>query len=157
MQTHQNNFHKQVILDFHAKLQGVEIEKISKEDVEMLSYLEDIHKNSNKGIKGRGRDSKVLPVEESQVPNSTGPPCHNHPHVIPPTSQPHHVMPHSMAHQTTYMGHGSMMVTAGPRTHNPYEVYEIKPENMTSAPPMPSPAAIYDEQPRPLAFADRMF
>ncbi|KAH8881512.1 hypothetical protein GQ53DRAFT_511955 [Thozetella sp. PMI_491] len=157
LKTHQNNFHKQTILEFHNKLQGVDIEKISEEDFEMLQYLEDIHKNSNKGIKGRGRDSKVMPVQEASVTTSSaGLPMH-HTHTLPQPSQPQHTIPRSMAHQAAYMGHASVIGPAGPRGPNPYDMYDMKPEAVTSTPPMPPPPAMYDDQHRSLPFGDRMF
>jgi len=130
--------------------------EISKEDIEMLQYLEDIHKNSNKGIKGRGKHAKVLPIHDVLTPDAPphGTPM-NHIHAGPlntPSHHSHHPVTPPMPH-TTYMGHGNMMATAGPRSHNPYAIYE---RPATSAPPMPHPV-MYNDQPRSVTFGNRMY
>lgn len=66
-QSHQNKFHTATIKKLHVKFAAVDVmdHVISQEDREIWNYLGELYKNSNKGIKGRGRDCKVSP------PNST--------------------------------------------------------------------------------------
>ena len=122
----------------------------------MLDYLQEIHKNSNKGIKGRGRDSRVAAISDGPELNEAGFPLH-HSHTLPPTSQAQQSM--TLPHQVTYgMGASAMMVTAGPRGNpNPYDMYDIKSENVTRSPPATSPVAMYEDHSRGLSFDQRMF
>lgn len=65
LKAHQNKFHQEslnkLIEDF--KLYATQIatgntDSIPKEDLEMLQYFSELYKNSNRGIKGRGKESK---------------------------------------------------------------------------------------------------
>ncbi|CCF56755.1 hypothetical protein KAFR_0B04580 [Kazachstania africana CBS 2517] len=58
MKGHQNKFHLETLTRLTARLAQLDPkENISTEEREMLEYFASLYKNSNKGIKGRGRGS----------------------------------------------------------------------------------------------------
>ncbi|KAL9945262.1 hypothetical protein ACHAQF_008399 [Verticillium nonalfalfae] len=60
---HQNKYHKQTITTIADWITSLtDVNALSHTDRELLSYFENIYKNSNKGIKGRGRDRQVSEV-----------------------------------------------------------------------------------------------
>ncbi|CCE61963.1 hypothetical protein TPHA_0B02910 [Tetrapisispora phaffii CBS 4417] len=58
MKAHQNRFHLKTLMRLTSKLASMnENTDIPKEERELLEYLATIYKNSNKGIKGRGKNA----------------------------------------------------------------------------------------------------
>ncbi|CCK71992.1 C2H2-type zinc finger protein KNAG_0I02070 [Huiozyma naganishii CBS 8797] len=56
MKSHQNRFHQNTLTELTRRLANLDpAENISAEEREMLNYFASLYKNSNKGIKGRGR------------------------------------------------------------------------------------------------------
>ncbi|CCK71762.1 Azf1p KNAG_0H03480 [Huiozyma naganishii CBS 8797] len=69
MKNHQNRFHSQTVLELSNKLAhwNPQTDSIPKKDRELLQYFASIYKNSNKGIKGRGKGStKIKPSVSPQ-------------------------------------------------------------------------------------------
>ncbi|RNJ54019.1 hypothetical protein D7B24_000994 [Verticillium nonalfalfae] len=63
LKNHQNKYHKQTITTIADWITSLtDVNALSHTDRELLSYFENIYKNSNKGIKGRGRDRQVSEV-----------------------------------------------------------------------------------------------
>ncbi|KAF3345190.1 hypothetical protein VdG2_06664 [Verticillium dahliae VDG2] len=63
LKNHQNKYHGDTIdrlVDWIVSL--TDIDALSPEDSDLLWYFSNIYKNSNKGIKGRGRDRRVSKV-----------------------------------------------------------------------------------------------
>ncbi|EGY23788.1 zinc finger protein [Verticillium dahliae VdLs.17] len=63
LKNHQNKYHKETIgriVDLIVSLRNVGA--LSPKDRDLISYISNIYKNSNKGIKGRGRDRRVSEV-----------------------------------------------------------------------------------------------
>ncbi|KAF3351647.1 hypothetical protein ACHAQF_008846 [Verticillium nonalfalfae] len=63
LKNHQNKYHKDTIgrlVDWIISL--TDVDALSPKDRDLLWYFSNIYKNSNKGIKGRGRDRRVSEV-----------------------------------------------------------------------------------------------
>ncbi|RDW89311.1 hypothetical protein BP6252_01343 [Coleophoma cylindrospora] len=60
LKSHMNKFHKPSLLAYTTKFASYQPgDYVSETDREMWKYFADMYKNSNKGIKGRGKDRKV--------------------------------------------------------------------------------------------------
>lgn len=74
VQNHQNKYHKETIaqlVDWIISL--TDVDALSPKDRDLLWYFSNIYKNSNKGIKGRGRDRRVSEVRMGKTKlNSPG-------------------------------------------------------------------------------------
>lgn len=58
LKSHQNRFHLEtlnMLTKKVAELSGASIEKLPQEEKDLLNYFKDLYKNSNKGIRGRGK------------------------------------------------------------------------------------------------------
>lgn len=59
-QSHQNKFHAKTIRDLTSKFASIrDGDFVASADKELWEYFANLYKNSNKGIKGRGKDRKV--------------------------------------------------------------------------------------------------
>ncbi|KAK7538998.1 hypothetical protein IWX49DRAFT_91412 [Phyllosticta citricarpa] len=83
LKSHQNKFHADEIKILTAKFSSFgENDFASVEDKELWEYFAGAYKNSNKGIKGRGKEARVEPAAHGAVPahapssssSSSGPP-----------------------------------------------------------------------------------
>ncbi|KAF3356446.1 Asparagine-rich zinc finger protein AZF1 like [Verticillium longisporum] len=74
LKNHQNKYHKETIaqlVDWIISL--TDVDALSPKDRDLLWYFSNIYKNSNKGIKGRGRDRRVSEVRMGKTKlNSPG-------------------------------------------------------------------------------------
>lgn len=62
LKSHQNRFHLEtlnMLTKKVAELSGASIEKLPQEERDLLNYFKDLYKNSNKGIRGRGKRTPV--------------------------------------------------------------------------------------------------
>lgn len=59
LKSHQNKFHKQTLVNLSERFAGVDGKFVAPEEKELMSYFQGLYKNSNKGIKGRGKGRKV--------------------------------------------------------------------------------------------------
>lgn len=76
LKSHQNRFHLSTLNKLThklAELSGPAINNLPKEEKELLVYFKDLYKNSNKGIRGRGKQ-KVKPEESAAGIIATSPP-----------------------------------------------------------------------------------
>lgn len=65
-QSHQNKFHAATIRYLTQKFAAISAgDWVSKEDKELWEYFASLYKNSNKGIKGRGKDRRISAVPSS--------------------------------------------------------------------------------------------
>jgi hypothetical protein len=88
-QSHQNNYHRDAIEAFNAKLAAiVDKNMISEEDKEMARYIADVHNLANKGIKGRGKGRKVKRILRHPLPQAPATP-----HTVTTPSATHCAMP----------------------------------------------------------------
>ncbi|KAF2841507.1 hypothetical protein M501DRAFT_928938 [Patellaria atrata CBS 101060] len=73
LKSHQNKFHaptlRQLTLKFATMNQG---DAVSAQDKELWEYFASLYKNSNKGIKGRGKDRRISTIGSSQTSTSVG-------------------------------------------------------------------------------------
>jgi len=70
LKSHQNKFHYDSLRELTAKFQSGGVEGMGPEERELWEYFRDLYKNSNKGIKGRGKGRKVAsapPANGNQV------------------------------------------------------------------------------------------
>ncbi|CAK7896500.1 hypothetical protein CAAN1_04S06744 [[Candida] anglica] len=61
LKSHQNRFHQETLNDMthkFAALTGAQINNLPPQERDMMNYFKDLYKNSNKGIRGRGKGSK---------------------------------------------------------------------------------------------------
>jgi len=95
MKTHQNKFHAETIKLLTAKFASILSAggQLQGEDKELFEYFALHYKNSNKGIKGRGKDRKVNTITPTPVAPSSHyagpqaqPPQHHIPHGLPYSS-----------------------------------------------------------------------
>lgn len=75
LKAHQNKFHTETVNSIIARLKfyGTSVHSWSMlppEETSLLKYFSDLYKNSNRGIKGRGKDSKIAKAESSASPAS---------------------------------------------------------------------------------------
>lgn len=74
LKSHQNKFHAGTLRTLTSKFASIcHGDNVSPEDRDLWSYFASLYKNSNKGIKGRGKDRKVGPVLQSSSCGSLGP------------------------------------------------------------------------------------
>ncbi|KAH7635589.1 hypothetical protein B0T09DRAFT_379383 [Sordaria sp. MPI-SDFR-AT-0083] len=70
---HQNKYHNEAIKALAARFDAIEDwSTVSKEDMEIFNDFAEVYKNSNKGIKGRGKHRKVKSVPLSSPTSPTG-------------------------------------------------------------------------------------
>ncbi|KAE8360053.1 hypothetical protein BDV27DRAFT_149031 [Aspergillus caelatus] len=66
LKSHQNKFHATTLRDLTLKFSQVTIgEPMSPQDRKLWEYFATLYKNSNKGIKGRGKDRRISPTSNS--------------------------------------------------------------------------------------------
>ncbi|KAL7755461.1 hypothetical protein ACKLNR_014559 [Fusarium oxysporum f. sp. zingiberi] len=72
MKTHQNNFHKKTLKKLTTKFAKIIAsgKEVSEADRELFEYFATHYKNSNKGVKGRGKARKLTKVKTSQSPHA---------------------------------------------------------------------------------------
>ncbi|KAK3684842.1 hypothetical protein B0T22DRAFT_199956 [Podospora appendiculata] len=170
MKHHQNKFHADVLNALIVRFSSLEdTSKVTKEDREMWEYFATIYKNSNKGIKGRGKRRKVEPTTQpkSGAPTGTVPSqypvsqSHGHAHAPDAAHHLHHPTPHHglSAHS---MSRPHLLVNQNARgtTHNSYEMFDADDDSSVngSGPSSTTSGHAYDEdQGRDLAFGDRIY
>lgn len=161
LKTHQNNYHKEELRDLELKFANVRsVDEMTEADRELWDYFLTVHKNSNKGIKGRGKECRV-----ELLPQSNNPPSQYH-QLQSPVEFQHgpfpmsHGLPHSMGFghfgmPRTNLGQDFLVARGG----HGYDVYEIDQSGLSSGTvtPASSPGGIYDDHQRPLPFHNRMY
>jgi hypothetical protein len=173
IQSHQNKFHANALKNLTAKFASfVESDNVSTADRELWEYFATLYKNSNKGIKGRGKDRKVGAVSQSlnstipsQYPIQHAPAQIHHGHHQPP---PIHGLSHpgSLAAYSMSRSNGpgpNLMVNVGGLPHGArdahgnYDIFDMDEDHSTVAPSSASGTMYEEEHARELAFGDRMY
>lgn len=68
LKAHQNTAHRHALQAFTVKLQsGVKVDDLPEEEKEMFEYFCSLYKNSNRGIKGRGKGTKTIVFKPQSV------------------------------------------------------------------------------------------
>ncbi|EZF31245.1 hypothetical protein H101_05141, partial [Trichophyton interdigitale H6] len=71
LKSHQNKFHAQTLRNLTVRFAMItEPDRMSPQDAELWEYFAMLYKNSNKGIKGRGKDRRVSSTAKTRA-NST--------------------------------------------------------------------------------------
>ena len=71
-QSHQNKFHSGTLRYLTQKFATIrEGDPVTYQDKEMWEYFASLYKNSNKGIKGRGKDRRIWTVPSSNASTSS--------------------------------------------------------------------------------------
>ncbi|KAI8951288.1 hypothetical protein F4801DRAFT_291909 [Xylaria longipes] len=157
LKTHQNNYHKEELRELELKFANMRsVAEMTEADRELWDYFLTVHKNSNKGIKGRGKECRVeLLPHSSALPNQY--------QLQSPVELQHtpfslsHGLPNSMGFGHFGMQRGNLgqdfLVARG------YDGYEIDQSSISSGTitPASSPGGIYDDHHRGLPFHDRMY
>lgn len=72
LKSHQNKFHATTLRNLTIKFSTVmEGDPMNPQDRELWGYFATLYKNSNKGIKGRGKDRKISPSSASSASSSS--------------------------------------------------------------------------------------
>jgi hypothetical protein len=172
LQSHQNKFHIETLKNLTAKFATLkDYDNVPKADRELWEYFAILYKNSNKGIKGRGKDRKVGAIMQTSptTPNPTIPsqfavphshgssPIHHHAVHSLPQPLPHHGLSHPAAYS---MRRPSIMVNVAGRDHQgSYEMFDVEEDSVNgSVVASTSASTIYEEDHgRELVFGDRMY
>ncbi|KAI1498504.1 hypothetical protein F5X99DRAFT_322506 [Biscogniauxia marginata] len=158
LKNHQNRFHKTEILDltrrFHSLPKGAEVPEA---DRQLFKYFAILYKNSNKGIKGRGKgcNVEVLPCRADGLPDTvpSQPFIHQNAslHQLPQhlSYQPHPTLPMGVNHFSAPQSRQPHNMLA-PRYGRvpPYNMYDMEHGSTSSGtltPPSSSPTTIYEE------------
>ncbi|UNI18914.1 DNA-binding transcription factor [Purpureocillium takamizusanense] len=140
MKTHQNNFHKDTLQGLTSLfVKYARMGEVPEEHQELFEYFKVHYKNSNKGIKGRGKARTVAPKTKAE------------PSVSTTMGFPHLPMPSQ--HQTYVPGPANAMASI-PRhaSTGGYPMFEQHADHSGAA------GMLYDdEQSRQMAFSDRLY
>ncbi|KAI5862749.1 hypothetical protein GGS23DRAFT_605317 [Durotheca rogersii] len=158
LKNHHNKFHADKIQDLTHRFSnlppGVELEE---HDHKLFLHFAELYKNSNKGIKGRGRDRKIAPKTKSlREPNM---PRHYPVQALPPAHQPPQRLPGQpvLPYPDSFGGHGvsrngpqNNMAASRDQHSATYGLYEmdqasvVSTENTVTA--STSPGTVYEEE-----------
>ncbi|KAK3340819.1 hypothetical protein B0H65DRAFT_559929 [Neurospora tetraspora] len=164
---HQNKYHKETIKALAVRFGTIEDWSIvSKEDMEIFKDFAEVYKNSNKGIKGRGkyRKVKLVPLSLPTSPTGHSPlpnimisqyPLPSAPGLSQLLYTPHPLHP-PLHHQGP--SHSAMYGMPRPGLHGHYETYDHHEVHIvaSSRGSVAEPIYYYEEHPGELAFGDRI-
>ncbi|KAI0407462.1 hypothetical protein F4802DRAFT_22520 [Xylaria palmicola] len=161
LKTHQNNYHKDELRDLELRFSTMRsVSEMSEEDRQLWDYFLTVHKNSNKGIKGRGKECRVELLSHSNALPNQYP-------LQSPVELQHGPFPiaHNLTHSMSFGHFGMQRANLGQdflvaRGGHGYEVYEIDQASISSGTitPASSPGGMYeDHHHHRLPFHDRMY
>ncbi|KAM5342516.1 hypothetical protein ACJ41O_013482 [Fusarium nematophilum] len=171
MKTHQNNFHKKTLKNLTSRFAHIlnSGEEVPEVDRELFEYFAIHYKNSNKGIKGRG---KARTVAERKTKAAQSPPVNPNAVTpqyplpqIPPTQQipsPHqaHGLSHpgSLAAYSMSRGHPNVMNNMPRESHaGGYEMYDMQGGHHHVQPSSNNGMLYEDDHARDMGFNERMY
>ncbi|KAK0626873.1 hypothetical protein B0T14DRAFT_421026, partial [Immersiella caudata] len=172
LKSHQNKFHVETLKALTAKFASIgDLNNVSKADKELWEYFATLYKNSNKGIKGRGKHRKVGCITAHSSPQTSpatpaGTMAQHFPmtlaHSLPQLQTPlpnHHGLSYQgLSHPAAYSmsTRPNMLVNLNRESHHSYDLYDA--EEVSNAPSSSTTGPVYeDEHGRELAFGDRMY
>ncbi|OAA40338.1 Zinc finger, C2H2-type/integrase, DNA-binding protein [Metarhizium rileyi] len=131
MKTHQNNFHKETLKDLTSMfIKFAQLGEVPEEHQDLFDYFREHYKNSNKGIKGRGKARTVAVRKPKGV-------SHQSAGAVP-----------MMASQ---FSHPPMSNSAAAYVPRHFGMFESEPDHATNG-------MLYeDEHARQMAFANRLY
>ncbi|KAF3483603.1 putative C2H2 transcription factor (Azf1) [Arthroderma uncinatum] len=103
LKSHQNKFHAQTLRNLTVRFAMItEPDRMNPQDAEMWEYFAMLYKNSNKGIKGRGKDRRVSSTAKarsnSTKTNNSDTSANNIMNSVPVSAAPNNRMPtHQLA------------------------------------------------------------
>lgn len=141
MKAHQNRFHLNTLNELTQRLAEMDPnEDISAAERELLDYFASLYKNSNKGIKGRGKGStRVAPADiqwqqsasPSSITQGTSQPPTNHMTSIKHQQQQQHQQQHQQQRQQQQQHQQHHQQTHGVSHHQ----HNAQQQNISSRPP----------------------
>ncbi|KAI1438515.1 hypothetical protein GGR50DRAFT_364594 [Xylaria sp. CBS 124048] len=159
LKTHQNNYHKEELRELELKFANVRsVTDMTEADRELWDYFLTVHKNSNKGIKGRGKECRVeLMPHSGNLPSQCALQSPPELHAAYPISQnvPHAIGFSHYGMQRNHLGPELLVARGG----HGYDVYEIDQVSISSGTmtPASSPGGVYDDHHRNLPFHERVY
>lgn len=143
MKTHQNNFHKEALQDLTSKFVKFTTEGYIPEEYRTLfDYFKLHYKNSNKGIKGRGKARKIAARETRTASRKASSSKAVTQESRQPSQEPIYTMTSSHSH----------MVNNIPRTSNFGPAFAVDSHN-----PNPGHMLYQDEHARQMGFGERLY
>ncbi|KAI1738470.1 hypothetical protein F4680DRAFT_180430 [Xylaria scruposa] len=167
LKTHQNNYHKDDLHQLELKFSNIlSMTEMSPKDRELWDYFLTVHKNSNKGIKGRGKECRVELVNHAA--NALPLPPHPHQYSLqsPVELQQHasfpmsHGLPNAIGFSHYSMQRPNLGQDFLARGGHGYDVYEMDQSSISSGTtPASSPGGMYEDQHhhRSLPYHSRMY
>ncbi|KAI1763000.1 hypothetical protein GGR53DRAFT_521269 [Hypoxylon sp. FL1150] len=122
--------------------------KLSEEDQKLFNHFAELYKNSNKGIKGRGKDRR----DASKYKGSAATSRVSHHYPIQPPLVQHHIYPHSRfptQHGLPCHEFGNHVMPRNGSQHTAYGMYDMDQASVTSsdtATASSSPVTVYEEE-----------
>ncbi|TRX95444.1 hypothetical protein FHL15_003775 [Xylaria flabelliformis] len=173
LKTHQNNYHKDELYQLELKFSNIySMTEMTQNDRELWDYFLTVHKNSNKGIKGRGKECRVELVTHAANPLPPNSHHHHQQYALQSPVELHqhapfpisHSLPNSMGFghfgmQRPNLGQDFLVARGG----HGYDVYDMDQASISSGTitPASSPGGMYEEQQqhhhRSLPFHNRMY
>ncbi|KAI1776027.1 hypothetical protein F4818DRAFT_366881 [Hypoxylon cercidicola] len=150
LKTHHNHFHAETLRDLTVRFSNLPPgSKLSEEDQKLFNYFAELYKNSNKGIKGRGKDKDKHRRDGPKHRGSTTPSVSHY--SVQPSVQ-HHIYPHPRLHTQHGLPYPDELANYGMSRngsqHVPYGMYDMDQASITSsdtATASSSPVTIYEE------------
>ncbi|KAF4992933.1 hypothetical protein FDECE_13566 [Fusarium decemcellulare] len=171
MKTHQNNFHKKTLKSLTMRFAQMLAsgEEVPEADRDLFEYFATHYKNSNKGIKGRGKARTV-----AERKNKTSPPSSTNPSIaapqyplpqIPATQQvpsPHQPQslshPGSLAAYSMSRGHPNAINNMPRESHaGSYEMYDMQGGHHHVHPSSNNGMVYEGDHGRDMSFSERMY
>lgn len=129
LKTHHNNTHKDALNKYMARLQeGVTIDQLPASERELFEYFCKLYKNSNRGIRGRGKGTKTICEKAVDEPGSAG-------HSPPPMLKNPLSTVSSTASMNSMLNAGVSNLTMGVMNDENLDLVEPKLEVPTSLDP----------------------
>ncbi|CAJ0554098.1 Ff.00g126100.m01.CDS01 [Fusarium sp. VM40] len=172
MKTHQNNFHKKTLKKLTTRFAEVlnSGEDVPEADRELFEYFATHYKNSNKGIKGRGKARTVAERKTKAVQSPRSNPYANAlqyplPQIASAQQTPSPIMPHglpisgSLASYSVSRGHPNAIshIPRESQSHNGgYEMYDMQGGHHHIQPP--NNGMLYENShAREMGYNERMY
>ncbi|CAK7269712.1 DNA-binding transcription factor [Sporothrix epigloea] len=139
MKAHQNKYHvgalQALTAKFAAAADGGDLAatSITEDDRELFGYFASLYKNSNKGIKGRGKHRRVRRIQPVGAVASTGGIMHRIPSSSHNSDPDDHLSPHQHHHQSvstpvvTSVGYSMSGLIASPATQQHHQQHHHLP------------------------------
>ncbi|CAH2355839.1 hypothetical protein CLIB1423_35S00760 [[Candida] railenensis] len=101
LKSHQNRFHLEALNSLThklAELTGDQLNNLPPDEKDLLEYFKDLYKNSNKGIRGRGKKSNQLGWSDQEESQHSSPQLQR----LPPPQMQHQLPPQQLQPQYGY-------------------------------------------------------